>query len=296
MIAKTFTQARLLAKITGLDADKYQEFLLPNNFELSRGQLDEFEKYNTMIAYGFPLDYILSEVEFCGQRFIIDPRVLIPRPETEAWVESFTDRIKANPEKYCDKILIDVGCGSGVIGLSLAKYFKRVVMLDLYQPPLENTRKNVERLGAENVDIYQSNLLEVMLTSDDGKTNGNTDYYIHYSNGENEFTTDIGDRIDYVNCQNYFQNNIYNKWTTPDIALLNKLIKKCGFVVVANLPYVPEIDRQNVVTNKIQYEPAAAIFSGDNGLLHTKQLLKQLDFFGVSPMEVHLEIDIRSKK
>src|SRR6266404_2753578 len=44
---------------------------------------------------GEPLQYITGETEFCGLRFVVDKRVLIPRPETELLVEKVVERLKA---------------------------------------------------------------------------------------------------------------------------------------------------------------------------------------------------------
>jgi len=70
----------------------------------------------------FPEEYRDGYVIFCGQRFIVDARALIPRLETEELV------------KYCVKLLektldiqtiIDIGTGSGIIPLSIIKKTSR---------------------------------------------------------------------------------------------------------------------------------------------------------------------------
>lgn len=64
---------------------------------------------------GEPLQHLLGTVEFCDLNFKTDGRALIPRPETE----DLTRRLLAR-EWPRDAALLDLGCGSGVIGLSLA--------------------------------------------------------------------------------------------------------------------------------------------------------------------------------
>jgi len=107
---------------------------------------------------GEPLQHLLGTVEFCGQTFLIDKRALVPRPETEELAEFLQSQI-ANPKSE----ILDVGTGSGVIALSLAKHFPeaKVFAVDVSDDALALAKENAVRLGLnERVQFRKSDLLE----------------------------------------------------------------------------------------------------------------------------------------
>ena len=110
---------------------------------------------------GEPLQYIEEEVTFYDMSFQVNESVLIPRPETEYFIEKIIDRV------YEPKKIIDVGTGSGCIGLSLAKHFtdSEVHLTDISLDALSvagiNSKKN-----KINVNIYESNLLREVRDND----------------------------------------------------------------------------------------------------------------------------------
>ncbi len=94
--------------------------------------------------HGEPVAYLLGEREFYGRAFSVDPRVLIPRPETEHLVEAaLALELPASPR------ILDLGTGSGAIAVTLALEIPgaRVVATDLSLPALRVLRTNIDRHG-----------------------------------------------------------------------------------------------------------------------------------------------------
>ncbi|WNY68423.1 peptide chain release factor N(5)-glutamine methyltransferase [Borreliella lusitaniae] len=113
-------------------------------------QIDKIKK-------GTPIHYILKKKEFMGIEFSLNKHVLIPRFDTECLVEEALIQIQKNG---FEKIL-DLCCGSGCIGLSIAHYMKKKVILsDISIKALQIATKNTKKLKLEKfVEIIRSNLL-----------------------------------------------------------------------------------------------------------------------------------------
>lgn len=96
---------------------------------------------------GLPLAYALGRADFAGQTFMLTQDVLIPRYETEFLLnradEFLTDLKRRKPT------LLDLGCGSGCIGLSLALRHPRllVTLTDISKDALAVARDNAHRHG-----------------------------------------------------------------------------------------------------------------------------------------------------
>lgn len=123
--------------------DLYLKFEQP----LSEEELTACRDVVRRRAQGEPVAYIIGEKGFFTSVFKVGEGVLIPRPESEHLVEEGLVWMKKNPQP--NFLILDLGCGSGCIGLSLLKAQPQaqLIALDISQKALEFSRKNAEALG-----------------------------------------------------------------------------------------------------------------------------------------------------
>ena len=216
---------------------------------------------------GTPLQHLLGTVEFLRREFKTDGRALIPRPETEELVELSLELANQNlnltsKEKHTSTVIeesteaettlteeqetkkesipaykiLDMGCGSGVIGISMAAELgirAEVTCTDISNDALNLAQENKDILGIKNVTFLTSNL---------------------FSN--------IEERYD---------------------------------LIIANLPYVPETDR-NTLAPELAHDPDLALYSGNDGLDLIKLFIAKLPNHLNDNAIVTMEIGIHQNK
>lgn len=125
------------------------------NIELSNKYKEEL----LALKNGKPLQYVIGNVNFYGIKYYINENVLIPRFETEELVENTINYIKKYFNYPID--IVDLGCGSGVIGLTLEKKIstKSVDLIDISPKALTVTKKNIINLNSR-ANIMENNFLE----------------------------------------------------------------------------------------------------------------------------------------
>jgi release factor glutamine methyltransferase len=144
-------------------------------YKISEAQWQEWETIRLRLLNQEPIQYILGSTTFYDLPFLVNPAVLIPRPETEELVEwilksfkfqvssfrdSFNQAHHLPPTTYFPKFL-DIGTGSGCIAIALAKNLPgvEVFALDVSASALETARLNAEHNGVQLKFIHQ-NILE----------------------------------------------------------------------------------------------------------------------------------------
>ena len=160
-----------------------------------------------------PVAYILGHKEFYGRNFIVNKDVLVPRSESESFIE-----LLGSLNGF--KSVLDVGTGSGCLAITVKLQYPsiEVCATDISEQALKLASTNAKNLKA-SIKFNLQNLLD---------------------NDKNEYD-----------------------------------------VILANLPYVPE----SMKDISIMHEPKIALFSGEDGLNHYRQLFKQLSKFTVYSLQ-----------
>ncbi len=125
------------------------ELLLMLDKIVDKEIVDNYKEKVMLIKNNMPIQYVIGNVNFYGNVFKVNKNVLIPRFETEELVENTIDYIK----KYFNYPIgiIDLGCGSGCIGLSLKKKLDNVsvTLLDISNDALDVARENAQCLECD---------------------------------------------------------------------------------------------------------------------------------------------------
>ncbi|MBX3038853.1 MAG: peptide chain release factor N(5)-glutamine methyltransferase [Anaerolineales bacterium] len=129
------------------------------NAPLDLLQLDSATQAFARLKAGEPLPYILGQWEFFGLGFEVNEHVLIPRPETELLVEKAIAYLKNNPDK---RNIIDVGTGSGIIAISIAKHIPdaKILATDISPNALQVAKRNAIKHGVQKqIEFVECDLL-----------------------------------------------------------------------------------------------------------------------------------------
>jgi release factor glutamine methyltransferase len=192
--------------------------------------------YNQYAIHKEPLEYILGYVEFLGYRFAVNRHTLIPRPETEYMIQAVVAELNS---KQTPHILIDVGTGCGVLGISsllhAGQYLDQVYLTDYYEQTLEQAQTNLKQ--------YQD------IASKNPTLSG-----------------PVRNHVQTFHC------------SLLDHPVLTSVISdQQSIIIVANLPYIPEqLFEHNVEDNVKLREPKAAFVWGEDGLDRYRQMLDQI--------------------
>jgi len=145
----------LLAMVLGCDRIK---LVIDSQRPLSPEELAAYKALHLRRRRGEPIAYIRGEREFYSRPFVVDERVLVPRPETELLVETALARTRHL--SLCARVL-DLCTGSGCVAITLERERPTTSVLgsDVSADALAVARANALRLGAR-VGFVQSDLFE----------------------------------------------------------------------------------------------------------------------------------------
>jgi release factor glutamine methyltransferase len=175
-LAQRFSVATEALSLAGIASPRLTaEALLAHVLGVSRTQLlaqperplpDEAQlKFDQLVrraAEGEPLAYLTGVREFHGLEFVVNPHVLVPRPETELLVDEALRFLTAERAEGVEKKVLDVGTGSGCIAVTIAAKCPAagVTALDISEDALTVARANAQRHNVANrIAFFKSDLL-----------------------------------------------------------------------------------------------------------------------------------------
>ncbi len=153
----------LLLHTLGKSADERAWLLAHDTDLLADEQAARYQTLCLRRAQGEPVAYLVGHKEFFGLDLQVDPRVLVPRPDTETLVQWALD-VLAISEHTPPHEVLDLGTGSGAIALAIChvcqsgSHRARVVAVDASADALQVARSNATRLGLP-VEFMQSHWL-----------------------------------------------------------------------------------------------------------------------------------------
>lgn len=151
-----FSRVLMLELLREENRDLYLEM----SQEASSTLQEVYHEKIALLTQDIPLGYVLGYEWFYGYKMLVDENVLIPRSETEelvGYVLSDIDDYFVNP------VVADVACGSGAIGIALAKELDQsVYATDISEGALEVAQKNAT-LNDVDLKIYQGDMLEPLI-------------------------------------------------------------------------------------------------------------------------------------
>jgi len=105
-----------------------------------------------------PLQYITGKADFYGRSYFVNNKVLIPRPETEILIDAAIKNLLKKKNPY----IIDIGTGSGCIGITLAIEIKKsnVLSIDISKDALLIAKNNAENHNIKNIKFLEIDVLK----------------------------------------------------------------------------------------------------------------------------------------
>ena len=222
------------------------------NFEkpLTPAELDVLRTMVARRATREPLQHIIGDTSFRGFIIKCDRRALIPRPETESLVDMASDSLKGIEKPF----IVEIGTGTGAISIACAKEIAgaKVLATDVSEDALALARTNAEANGLAGNSSEQS-----AATSADSTASASS---------ANEAST-----------LTFAQGDLLNAITADVIANVAGDASAKIDCLIANLPYIPDSEKDKLQPEVAKYDPALALFGGADGLDLVRKLLQQTE-------------------
>lgn len=222
------------------------------NFEkpLTPAELDVLRTMVARRATREPLQHIIGDTSFRGFIIKCDRRALIPRPETESLVDMAADCLKGVEKPF----IVEIGTGTGAISIACAKEIAgaKVLATDVSEDALALARTNAEANGLAGSSSEQSATASADSTASANSANAASSLTFTQGDLLNAVTADVianvaGDATAKIDC------------------------------LIANLPYIPDSEKDKLQPEVAKYDPALALFGGADGLDLVRKLLQQTE-------------------
>ena len=143
-------------------------FNLISHFDEEVKNLDKINKNIERIMNGEPLQYVLGYAFFVNSNYVVDENVLIPRQETEELAVATLKTIIKMFGKEPKIKIVDIGTGSGILGIYLKEYFpnSHVICTDISENSLKIAKINAKNHNVE-IDFRQGDMLEPIKNEND---------------------------------------------------------------------------------------------------------------------------------
>jgi release factor glutamine methyltransferase len=135
------------------------ELIMHDTVMLSHEQQEQLDQWiYQLVAEKKPLQYILGFVPFAGCDILVEPPILIPRPETEEWCLHIIEHLQLLHNKKIK--ILDLATGSGCIAIALGYHLPlaEIVAIDISDAALALTEKNIEHHKMLNITCIKSDL------------------------------------------------------------------------------------------------------------------------------------------
>lgn len=218
--------------------------------QLTAEQRAEIERMATSLSQGIPVQQVMGYTWFHGARFKVSPDVLIPRPETAELIDWIAEEISPQSATNDERVkILDIGTGSGIIALSLARLINNscVLAADLSTAALSIARENSCQQGVDNVEFAQCDILTAVDKSSDSRL-------------FNKFSTTSQHSSSAEKPSESTQLSIgYQQWD----------------VIVSNPPYIARKEAAEMSDLVLRHEPSLALFVPDEDPLLFYRVIAQ---------------------
>jgi release factor glutamine methyltransferase len=243
--ARRDAETLLLHLFQRLDPERNRAWLIAH-WNSPTGHGAEFRALIQRRLAGEPIQYIIGETEFYGLPFRVTPDVLIPRPETEHLVEKILDLAT----RFEQPRIVDIGTGSGAIAVALAHAL---------QQPAEQKLKALKGTG---FSPYIAAIKAAGALAPEGNLPVTPPLVT---------AIDLSATALVIAHENAKRHGVSIRFLEGD--LLAPVAGEKFEFVVSNPPYVPAADRATISVEVRDYEPALALFAGDDGLEVYRRLI-----------------------